>query len=143
MGAIVTDKVDRRIGLGRSLLLGVLLTGGSDLFFPSAGRIHTQWLVIGLLIIAQLFFGIGLTMFQIKQVSLRQSLTPNQLQGRMNATLSMLSWGIAPLGALLGGMLGLVIGLSPTLFVAALGEMAAGLLLVFSPLGIVPHKGAT
>jgi MFS family permease len=143
MGAIVTDKVDRRIGLGRSLLLGVLLTGGSDLFFPIAGRIHTQWLVIGLLILAQLFFGIGLTMFQIGQVSLRQSLTPNQLQGRMNATLSMLSWGIAPLGALLGGMLGLVIGLSPTLFVAALGEMAAGLLLVFSPLGIVPHKGAT
>lgn len=143
LGAIVTDKVDRRIGLGRSLLLGVLLTGGSDLFFPIAGRIHTQWLVIGLLILAQLFFGIGLTMFQIGQVSLRQSLTPNQLQGRMNATLSMLSWGIAPLGALLGGMLGLVIGLSPTLFVAALGEMAAGLLLVFSPLGIVPHKGAT
>jgi MFS family permease len=143
MGAIVTDKVDRRIGLGRSLLLGVLLTGGSDLFFPIAGRIHTQWLVIGLLILAQLFFGIGLTMFQIGQVSLRQSLTPNQLQGRMNATLSMLSWGIAPLGALLGGMLGLVIGLSPTLFVAALGEMAAGLWLVFSPLGIVPHKGAT
>jgi MFS family permease len=142
LGAIVTDKVDRRIGLGRSLLLGVLLTGGSDLFFPVAGRIHTQWLVIGLLILAQLFFGIGLTMFQIGQVSLRQSLTPNQLQGRMNATLSMLSWGIAPLGALLGGMLGLVVGLSPTLFVAALGEMAAGLWLVFSPLGIVPQKGA-
>ncbi len=142
LGAIVTESVDRRIGLGRSLLLGVLLTGGSDLLFPIAGRIHNQWQVIGLLILAQFFFGIGLTIFQIGQVSLRQSLTPDHMQGRMNATLSMLNWGVAPLGGLLGGALGLVIGLSQTLFLAALGEMAAVLWLVFSPLRIAPQKGA-
>jgi hypothetical protein len=81
----------------------------------------------------------GLTVFQIGQLSLRQSLTPDHLQGRMNATLSMLTWGIVPLGGLLGGVLGQVLGLSPTLLLAALGEMLAVFWLVFSPVRTIRH----
>jgi MFS family permease len=141
LGAVTTDRVNRSIGLGRSLVLGVLLIGGSDLLIPLAGRIHIQWLVVGVLMLAQFFFGIGLTIFQIGQVSLRQSLTPDHLQGRMNATLSMLTWGIVPLGGLLGGVSGQVIGLSPTLILAALGEILAVFWLVFSPVRMVQQTG--
>ena len=141
LGAVTTERVNRSIGLGRSLILGVLLTGCSDLLVPLAGRIHLQWLIIVLLILAQFFFGIGLTFFQIGQVSLRQSLTPNNLQGRMNATLSMLSWGIVPLGSLLGGVLGQVIGVSLTLAMAAVGEILSVLWLFFSPIRLIRQTG--
>ena len=142
LGAIMNNKVNKWIGLGRSLLLGVFLTGGSDLLFPVAGMVHTQWVVIGLLILAQFFFGIGLTMFQIGQVSLRQSLTPDNLQGRMNATISMLTWGLAPIGGLLGGVLGSVISLSLTLFLAAMGEISAAVWLIFSPVRVIRQAGS-
>jgi len=137
LGAFLADWLTRKIGLGRSLVLGVLVTGASDLLIPLAGKISTLWMVVGVLVVAQFFFGIGLTIFQIGQVSLRQSLTPDHMQGRMNATLSMLSWGIAPLGGLLGGVLGQVMGLSPTLVLAAVGEMLAVFWLVFSPVRII------
>ena len=141
LGALIADRVTRRLGLGRSLILGVLITGASDLFIPLAGKISTFWLVVGVLIVAEFFFGMGLTIFQIGQVSLRQSLTPDHLQGRMNATLSMLTWGIAPLGGLLGGVLGQVIGLSPTLVLAASGEILAVFWLVFSPVKEIQQTG--
>lgn len=141
LGALIADRLTRRIGLGRSLVLGVLITGASDLLIPLAGKISTLGLVIGMLMVAQFFFGMGLTIFQIGQVSLRQSLTPDHLQGRMNATLSMLTWGIAPLGGLLGGVLGQVIGLSPTLVLAATGEMLAVIWLVISPIKKIQQIG--
>jgi len=141
LGALIADRLTRWLGLGRSLVLGVLITGASDLLIPLAGKISTLGLVIGMLMVAQFFFGMGLTIFQIGQVSLRQSLTPDHLQGRMNATLSMLTWGIAPLGGLLGGVLGQVIGLSPTLVLAATGEMLAVIWLVISPIKKIQQTG--
>jgi MFS family permease len=141
LGALIADRLTRRLGLGRSLVLGVLVLGSSDLLVPLAGRIGTLWLVVSVLIVAQFFFGMGLTIFQIGQVSLRQSLTPDQLQGRMNATLSVLTWGVVPLGGLLGGLLGQVIGLSLTLMLAAIGEMMAVSWLVFSPVRRIQQIG--
>ena len=141
LGALFAERLTRKLGLGRSLVLGVLVTGASDLLVPLAGGISTLWLVVGVLVLAQFFFGIGLTIFQIGQVSLRQSLTPDHLQGRMNATLSMVAWGIAPLGGLLGGVLGQLIGLSPTLVLAAAGEMLSVFWLVFSPVRTIQQTG--
>jgi MFS family permease len=143
LGATTADRMITRIGLGRCLVLGVLVVGTSDMLFPLAGRISTLWLVVGMLIMAQLFFGLGLTIFQIGQVSLCQSLTPDHLQGRMNATLSMLTWGIAPLGGLLGGVLGQLLGVNLTLVLAAFGEMLAVFWLVFSPVRMVRWTGVT
>ncbi|OGO28314.1 MAG: hypothetical protein A2136_02520 [Chloroflexi bacterium RBG_16_54_11] len=141
LGALVVDRLTIRIGLGRSLILGVLVTGMSDLLTPLAGTIGHFGLVVGMLVLGQFFFGMGLTTFQIGQFSLRQSVTPSNLLGRMNATLSMLTWGIVPLGGLLGGVLGEIIGLSPTLALAALGEILAVLWLLFSPIRTTRRTG--
>ena len=44
-------------------------------------------------------------------VSLRQRIVPDHLLGRVNAGYRLLAWGTMPLGALLGGVLGELIGL--------------------------------
>jgi predicted MFS family arabinose efflux permease len=78
-----------------------------------------------MLIIAQFGFGLGFTIFNVIHVSLRQSHTPDALQGRMHATMVCIMQGIAPLGALAGGLMGEWMGLRPTLIVASLGELSA------------------
>jgi MFS family permease len=143
LGALVTSHLSGWIGLGRSMLYAVVLLGASDLLVPLMSLIDQMWLVVSLLVMAQFAFGISLTTFRIGHLSLRQSLTPDHLQGRMNATLNVLTWGIVPLGGLLGGALGEVVGLSLTLVIAAVGEMVSIVWLFFSPVRHIRQIGET
>lgn len=70
-------------------------------------------------------FGIGL--HGVNQVSVRQAVTPERLRARMLATLSFLMFGTMPLGTLLGGALGSLIGLRPAIWVATAGLFLAAL----------------
>ena len=67
------------------------------------------------------FCGVG---WNINQVSLRQAITPPRMQGRMNATMRFIVWGTIPLGAILGGALGSIIGLHETIIVGAIGGLS-------------------
>ena len=68
------------------------------------------------------FFGVA---WNINQVSLRQAITPPRMQGKMNATMRFIVWGTMPVGAILGGALGSLIGLYPTIVIGAIGGLVA------------------
>ena len=131
LGALLAGWLTHRIGIGITILLTPLVIGGSDLLIPLAGQ--APLLAIPLIGLAQLLFGLARPVFSINQVSLRQALTPERLQGRMNASVSFVVFGIPAIGALLGGVLGQGIGLQKTLIIAAAGEMLACLWIFFSP----------
>jgi len=132
VGALLAGRVTRHVGLGPALIGAPILIGIGDLLIPLASGPFV--VVVLLLAAAQFLFGLGLTIYNINQVSLRQALTEERLQGRMNATITLIAWGGAPIGALVGGALGEAIGLRATLLVAAIGELCAILWLWFSPL---------
>jgi MFS family permease len=134
LGTLVTASITRHIGLGPGMIAGLLLVGSSDLLIPLLSRSMATVAIALVLVTAQFFFGLGLVAFRIGQVSVRQVVTPDALQGRMNATMSFISWGLVPLGGLLGGGLGQAIGLRPTLLLAAGGELLALLWLLLSPI---------
>jgi MFS-type transporter involved in bile tolerance (Atg22 family) len=69
----------------------------------------------------------------INLVSLRQAMTPTQLQGRMNATFRFLNLIAVTIGALLAGAFSEVIGLRVTIAVGACGLFIPFLRLYFSP----------
>jgi len=71
--------------------------------------------------------GLGLPLFTASAVSLRQTIVPSHLLGRVIASGRLVTWGALPAGALLGGMLGETIGLHETLIVAAIGACVVGL----------------
>ncbi|MBN1813001.1 MAG: MFS transporter, partial [Anaerolineae bacterium] len=131
IGALLPDKVARRFGLGPSIIGGVLLLALSDLLTPLAGGSIVA--IATTLVASQFFFGIGLTVFDVGQTSLWQAATPDPLQGRVSATMQVFAAAIVPLGGLLGGALGEVIGPRSTLIVAALGEALSVVWLLFSP----------
>jgi MFS family permease len=132
VGALLADKLTRWLGIGLTLLFAPLVIGTSDLLIPLAGLIPL--FAFTLLGMAQLLFGLARPVFSINQLSLRQTISPERLLGRMNASVSFVVFGIPTIGALLGGALGQSFGLQKTLVIAAIGELLASLWILFSPI---------
>jgi predicted MFS family arabinose efflux permease len=74
-----------------------------------------------------------ITLGSIGELSLRQGITPQHLQGRMNATMRSLNWSTVTAGALIGGALGDSMGFAPTLLVGTVGSLLSSAWLVLSP----------
>jgi Na+/melibiose symporter-like transporter len=129
IGALAATPLARHIGGARATLLGIFTTAGG-LLIPLTTR-HAGMLLFGF---GVLFVSFGAVLYNINQVSFRQRLCPERLLGRMNATMRFVVWGVLPIGALLGGLLGTSIGLRPSLWIAAAGETLAGMWLVASPM---------
>jgi MFS family permease len=132
VGALLPNRVIHRFGIGPSIALSIAVIGLSDLALPLAG--HNLLLVIPAVALGQFFFGLGITVYRVAQVSLRQALVPPALLGRVGGTLHALAAGTVPLGALLGGVLGQTIGLRETLVVAAVLEAGTALWILWSPI---------
>ena len=77
------------------------------------------------LMLSQAGFGFGSVAYNITQVSLRQAITPERLQGRMNAAMRWIVWGTIPLGSLAGGGIATWWGLRTAVWVGALGGFVA------------------
>ena len=72
---------------------------------------------------AELLVGVSDSIFNVSQVSLRQSVTPDRLQGRMTATLRTMFWGAWPIANLAGGILAGAVGAPTTIFISGLDLM--------------------
>jgi MFS family permease len=71
--------------------------------------------------------------YNITQVSFRQAITPERMQGRMNATMRFIVWGTIPFGNIAGGFLGGIIGLHETLWISGFLSFIPFLPVLFSP----------
>lgn len=131
-GAVIAGRVAERWGLGRTLFIGLLVSGVGNLFVPLASG--SGLVVLTFLILAQIVGDGAETAYTVNQVSLRQAITPDRLQGRMNASIRFVGWGAMLVGTLLGGVLGEVIGLRSTLFIGAGGTLLTALWVLLSPL---------
>ena len=72
--------------------------------------------------------------YNINQVSFRQAITPERMQGRMNATMRFLVWGTIPIGSIISGILATILGLSATIWIGAILSFTPVLFLIFSPI---------
>jgi predicted MFS family arabinose efflux permease len=80
-----------------------------------------------------LLWGFAMMTYDINQLSFRQAVTADRLQGRANASVRFVTWGAALPGALLGGALGGMVGLRATLFFGGVGVLFATLWTLLSP----------
>jgi hypothetical protein len=72
--------------------------------------------------------------YNINQVSLRQAIVPDRLQGRMNATVRTIIWGTNPIGAFIGGIIGSTYGIVPALYAGIGVSLLAGVWLLLGPI---------
>jgi MFS family permease len=130
LGALSSGWVITRIGQARTIWLSLVVTAPFALIIPLAGH----GLALLLFAAGNIIVWYGGVIYNVAQVSFRQSICPDRLLGRMNASVRFAVWGTMPLGGLAGGGLGELIGIRGTMWVGAIGTVAATLCLVLSPL---------
>ena len=131
IGAVVAPRLLRRIGLSSVLTLALLING--------FGLLTIQFSAYGpaliLFPLMWLFANIGIPIYNISQVSYRQAIVPDQLQGRMNATMRSFGYGAATVGGLVGGVIGSAFGIISVLTVGPLIALLPAFLIHFSAEG--------
>ena len=96
LGGLLGPKVSEKIGSGRSLALALFAMPLCTLLIGFT----SQWQVVWLLVAVSTFTGV---LWNVVTVSLRQSLIPSNLLGRVNSVYRFFAWGTIPIGTLLGG----------------------------------------
>ena len=128
-GALTATRVASRLGVGPTIVGGALAFGPSLLLIPAA----PVGSPIPFLIASFVIGGYGGVVYNITQLSFRQAICPERLQGRMNSVMRFIVWGVMPLGSLLGGALATWIGLHETLWIGAIIGSVAFLPVLLSP----------
>ncbi len=131
-GALVASRTSRRIGVGRTFLLGTALFPAPLVLVPLAGGPHL--LVLALLLLAEMGSGFGVMLLDISFGALWTASLPDEIRARVNGAFSFVNNGIRPIGALLGGALPTLIGIHGTLWLGALGALLGCLWLLPSPI---------
>ncbi len=126
------QRFNARFGVGRVMVGGLFSTGLAWVMiaYVSAGAWADVQLAVAIFVL-----DLGAMLFFINYLTLRQSVTPDHLLGRVTSTMIFLSIAGAPLGSLAGGAMAELFGLRTTIGVAGAGTLVLGLVLAkFSPL---------
>ena len=126
VGALASGAITARLGQARAIWVMPLVWSATSLLLPMGNAYFVAAGYAGL--------AFGAVVYNVAQVSFRQSICPDRLLGRMNASIRFVVWGLNPLGGLAGGLLGEVIGVRPTLWVAVCGTVLSSLWVLLSPL---------
>ncbi len=132
LGALVATRVTRALRFGRAMAISTIVTCASPLLllFPRGAGPVTMVVLVA----AQLSYGFSMSIFNVNAITLRQTVTPHGLLGRMNATYRMVLFGSAPFGAISGGLLGNAFGLRTALVVSVIAMACPALCILFAPL---------
>jgi predicted MFS family arabinose efflux permease len=128
IGGILSTRIARLVPLKFSFFASALLIGCLQVLTPLASSVPRFSL---LLICLHQFFGdFAWTVYYVNETTLRQSVAPPHLLGRVNAAIQVASRGMLPIGALAGGFLGGRIGIVNTLWIGAAGILLSTLWLL-------------
>lgn len=98
LGGLLGPKVSAKIGRGRSLALALFTMPLMALLIGFSSLWYLVWIFVAL----ETFTAV---LWNVVTVSLRQSLIPSHLLGRVNSVYRFFAWGTIPIGTLLGGTL--------------------------------------
>jgi MFS family permease len=97
LGSLLADRVSRRLGPGTSLFVSM---AGMGIGFGAIGLLSigaAVWVIMA-------GSGFLIVLWNIITVSLRQTIIPDHLLGRVNSVYRFFGWGTISLGSLLGGV---------------------------------------
>ncbi len=133
LGAAGTPKLIKLLGEGPLIVLSAITSGLTALLVPLSWYLPRE-LALPVLLVNTFMTAFTVLTYNITQVTARQRLCPEALLGRMNASIRFMVWGVMPIGALISGSLGEILGVVPTMTIGAIGGLFAASFVFFSPI---------
>jgi MFS family permease len=130
LAGIATARAARRPGVRWTPVVATALFAANFLM-PLAGG--PRWLVIVMMLAGRGLVGLAAVFMQIVRSTVLHQTVRAELTGRVTAVINVVEWGTVPIGSLLGGVLGQVLGLRPALFALAASGLIASLPWVVVP----------
>ena len=140
IGATLAPAIGRRLGLGHTFIGAAITMAAAYALIPLAQGPRPMALIF--LIGSQLVGDFAFTAYFVNALTLRQSLAPEDMLGRVNAAMQLLTRGVIPLSALASGILAGAIGVRPTITIAVAGILSASVWLIASPIRHLGPKDA-
>ena len=85
------------------------------------------------LLAAEFGAGFGVMLLDISAGAIRAAITPDRLRARVAGAYQVVNYGVRPVGAVLGGLLGAALGVREAIAVATIAAIGGVLFLVGSP----------
>jgi len=137
VGALLAPRTTRLLPFGMVIAIGPI-TG----LAAAIVMVLTIWTPsVALAALSFFLIGVGPIMWVIGTTTLRQSVTPRDLLGRVSA-INILAYGARPVGAALGATIGGAFGAEACLMVAAIGFLIQALVILVSPVPKLTHQPA-
>jgi MFS family permease len=133
IGAAVAARVGRRVGVGPAYALGLVIFPLSWFLVPLAQPGWPVALVVAFLFASEFVGGFGVMILDINAGGIIPARTPHRIRSRVVGAWRFVNMGIRPIGAVVGGALGGLIGVRETLLLAAIGGVCGVLWLIGSP----------
>ena len=130
-GAIATPHIVRWIGEAKAIPVSAIAFSTVACMLPLAATFPA--IAFPLLVVQGFIGSFTVLLYNITQVTFRQRITPPRLLGRMNASVRFCVWGVMPIAALLAGALGTWLGVVPTMWIGATGQLLSALCVVIGP----------
>ncbi len=131
LGALFAERISTRFGLRRTFVISSIVLSISATLIPLASG--SPWRIAAFLIGQQLLGDCAMVIFMTNEITFRQRVTPDELLGRVNAAMQILSRGVLPVGALAGGVIAEITGIRGAMAVAAAGIWLSNLWLFQLP----------
>ena len=133
IGAIFATRVGRRIGLGPAYALGLVVYPVSLLLIPLAGPEMSMTLILALLFGSEFGAGLGVMILDINVGAIIYARTPDRIRARAAGAFRFINYGVRPIGALFGGLLGGAIGVREAILLTTIAAIGGVLFLIGSP----------
>ena len=133
IGAIFAARIGRRIGLGPAYALGLVVYPVSLLLIPLAGPDMSMTLILALLFGSEFGAGLGVMILDINVGAIIYARTPDRIRARAAGAFRFINYGVRPVGALFGGLLGGAIGVREAILVTTVAAIGGVLFLLGSP----------
>ncbi len=144
IGAVTASRATRRWGVGRVAIRAMLLSALGTAFIAGAPS-GLPVVAFACLVAQQLIADSAMTVYEITEVSVRQSLVEDRALGRVASTFHVASVTVQLMATLVAGVLAEAIGLRATAWLGPLGALLAAAILWFSPvrhLVVLPERKA-
>ena len=132
IGAVVATRATRRWGVGPVAIGAMLLAAVGNAFIPLAPT-GLPLVAVACLVMQQLVADSAVTVYDITEVSVRQTLVHDRALGRVSSTFKVAAMLAQLVATLAAGILAEVIGLRATSWLAPLGGLLGAAILWFSP----------